>query len=364
MTITSVTANVYVSVGGSTSKYAPTVTLKVGSTIAATLSASSTIGNRTSSGLSVAVTAGATITLNSNGYTTSNQDTTTFVSGSFVFTSTTAAISTLTTTNVAVENKIDATDINDLISKYTSLSSDPLIGSTAQLNTSTHASQTVNLFDNIPTAVSAGNKVNWTGIADKSNTTNTNISTVICRNIATCTFSCSQTGSTAHAAYGCTDYHGATGCTDYHAATGCTNYHAAYGCTDYHKAYGCTDYHGAYSCWEYCYVYGYIYVSGYCSLAGGRTNCYVNCAPFIGNYSAYHGAYGCTDYHKAYGCTDYHAAYGSNNYKAAYGCTNYNAAYGCTDYHAFYTSTGTMTIANCSNTTAIDIRCNNNLWSR
>ena len=318
MTVTSVTANVKVSVGGSSSNYAPTVTFRVAGTIKATLAASSTVGNRTASGLSIAVTKGQTLTLVSAGYTTNNQNTTTFTSGSF----------TVNNTNVAQGNKIDATDINNLIAGYTALSSDPLIGDTSQLNTSTHATQTVNLFNNIPATVTAGNPVNWTGTADKANTTNTNISTVTCRNVATCTFSCSQTGSTAHAA---------TGCTDYHAATGCTNYHAAYGCSNYHAAY---------SCWESCYVYGYIYVSGWCGLWNGYWNCYVNCYPFEGNYSAYHGAWG---------CSDYHAAWGSNNYKAAYGCTNYKA---------FYTSTGTLTIANCSNTTHIDVRCNNNVWSR
>lgn len=160
MTVTSVTANVKVSVGGSSSNYAPTVTFRVAGTIKATLAASSTVGNRTASGLSIAVTKGQTLTLVSAGYTTNNQNTTTFTSGSFTFTSTTAAISTVNNTNVAQGNKIDATDINNLIAGYTALSSDPLIGDTSQLNTSTHATQTVNLFNNIPATVTAGNPVN------------------------------------------------------------------------------------------------------------------------------------------------------------------------------------------------------------
>ena len=466
MRITSITAHVTVAKGSSSHICSPRLTFRVNDVVKASIDESVSDIARTINGLSIDVKKGNILTLYSEGYTYNEQDKTFFKSGSFTFNSTETAISNLATADVAAGNGIHAADLNNLLNRYNSMKADNVLGAKTILDATNHANQTNIIYNFLPIAVNAGASINWTDTAVNTNTTTTKIETIKCRNIATCTFSCSQTGSVAHPAYGTNNYRPAYGCNNYRPAYGTNNYvpaycgnnyrpawcgnnyrpaygtnnyrpaygtnnyvpaygtnnyvpasgtndyKPAYGTNDYKPAHGCNNYTPAYGCNNlelyYCEAgcsfslttcYGFSYGGKYCKDYKCGVDCYAygpayrGCSDYhdASGCNDYHAATGCTDYHPATGCTDYHAATGCTNYHPAtgctnyhppYGCTNYHPAYGCTnyhpemgcydyhpstgctDYHAFYTSTDTITISNCSNTTAIDILCKNATWKR
>ena len=343
------------------------------------------------------VNKGDTIELRSKGYDANKQTQTHFVSGTMNYISRTAAISIdLDNADVAVGDRVNAKDINNLLDKYRKIAADPIIGTPSYLNASTHRLMSGSFLGTIPEDVTKRvSTTSWSSQGASITAINSNINAVRCRNIATCTLSCTQVASTFHneygtnnfvAAYGTNNFvaaHGtktttpAYGCSDYHAAYGC-NQCNEYGCNDYHAAYGCnhcdeygcSDYHPAesYYCEPGCgfsltTCYGFSYGGRYCGAHACNVYCYAYGPATRPAYgcSDYHNNY-CGNYHAAYGCSDYHPPVVVDSYVPASGCTNYHPATGCTDYHAFYTSNDTMTVANCSNTSTIDLLCKNITW--
>ena len=357
---------------------------------------------------------GDTIELRSKGYDANKQTQTHFVSGTMNYISRTAAISIdLDNSDVAVGDRVNAKDINNLLDKYRKIAADPMLGTSSYLNASTHRLMSGSFLGTIPADVTKRvSTTSWSSQGASITAINSNIDAVRCRNIATCTLSCTQIASTFHnehgtnnfvaahgtnnfvaahgtqtttPAYGCSDYHDAYGC-NHCDEYGCNDTHAAYGC-NHCDEYGCNDYHPAesYYCEPGCEFAlttcrGYRYGGKYCSAFSCNVYCYAygpatrpayGCSDYHNNYCGnYHPAYGCSDYHNnycgnyhaAYGCSDYHPPVVVDSYVPASGCTDYHPATGCTDYHAFYTSNDSMTVANCSNTSTIDLLCKNITW--
>ena len=90
----------------------------------------------------------------------------------------------LDNTNVAVGDKIDDDDLNNLIDRYNALKTDSLYGSSDQLDTN-HASTTVSLYATNPNNTSAGSLLQIQSENDVQAIVNS-LNNIQCRNIVSC----------------------------------------------------------------------------------------------------------------------------------------------------------------------------------